>query len=376
MKTALEHLAALISIPSVSSQSNRGVIDYAASVLKPKGWSLREFTYPDARGVEKVNCIAAPPGQSPDASAVDLVFVCHTDTVPFAADWSAALEPTLKDGFLRGCGSCDVKSVLACLLALFEQTACWSQQLRLVLTAEEEIGCLGAKRLLANGMPHARRMVVGEPTSLQVARAGKGYCLAEVTVQGREAHSALPEQGASAIAAAAEFVSQVYALAKDLEQQQHSFFAPCYTTMNIGTIAGGTARNVVAGQCVFPVEWRPIPGQSPLRVPQSLAAIAARVQEQYAGVHVDVKVVREQGGFETAADTFLVRQMEALTQRPAVSISFGSEASIFAAIAEQVVVFGPGDMATAHSDRECVPCDELEAAVACYRALLGAEMRS
>ena len=370
MKTALAHLAALISIPSISSQSNRGVIDYAASVLRPQGWSLREFIYLDAHGVEKVNCIAAPPGQSPDAPAADLVFVCHTDTVPFAANWSAALEPRVENGSLHGCGSCDVKSVLACLLALSEQTGHCRQQLRLVLTAEEEIGCLGAKRLLANGMPHARQMVVGEPTSLKVARAGKGYCLAEVAVQGREAHSALPEQGASAIAAAAEFVAKAYTFAKDLQQQQHSFFAPCYTTMNIGTIAGGTARNVVAGRCVFPVEWRPIPGQSSLLVPQSLAAIATRVEEQYAGVHVEVKVVREQGGFETATDTFLVRQMETLTQRPAVSISFGSEASIFAAIAEQVVVFGPGDMGTAHSDRECVPCEELEAAIACYRALV------
>lgn len=372
MKTALEHLRALISIPSVSSQSNRGVIDYAAATLASLGWTWREFPYRDVSGVEKVNFIAAPGGQSLEADCVDMAFVCHTDTVPHAAHWGAALEPALRDGSLHGCGSCDVKSVLACLLALFEQVGEIKPQLRLVLTAEEEIGCLGAKRLLEQGMPQVRQMIVGEPTSLRVARAGKGYCLAEMVVCGREAHSALPEHGVSAIAAAAAVVTQVYALAAHIEHDQHSFFSPPYTTMNIGTITGGTARNVVAGRCAFPVEWRPIPGQSVALVPQALVAIAAQVEQQYAGVSIEVNIVREQVGFETSAEASLVRQIEAYTGQAATSIAFGSEASILAALADEVVVFGPGDMATAHSDRECVPCLELDAAIECYRRLVEA----
>jgi acetylornithine deacetylase len=80
--------------------------------------------------------------------------------------------------------------------------------------------------------------------------------------------------------------------------------------------------------------------------------------------------LRQQAGFETSADAALVRSIETLTGRPAISIPFGSEASIFAPIAEEVVVFGPGDMRTAHSSRECVPVAELDEAVACLSSLM------
>lgn len=370
MKPAVEHLAALIRIPSPSARSNRGVIEYAAKVLHGAGWSTREFAYQDAQGVEKVNLMAAAPGQPLDAAEADLAFVCHTDTVPYAAEWEHAVDPVTVDGMLHGCGSCDVKSVLACLLAVIEEKISISQQVRLVLTAEEEIGCIGASRLLAAGMPHVRRMLVGEPTSLHPARAGKGYCLAEVTVHGREAHSAHPGQGASAIFRAARFLSAVEAFAEDLKQQRHPLFSPGFTSMNIGTIQGGTARNIVAGSCRFPVEWRPVPGQAANLVPDALAEIVRQMQQAEPDFQAEIKVVREQAGFETPAETSLVRELEVMTDRAAVSIPFGSEASIFAPAADEVVVFGPGDMRTAHSNRERVPLDELEMATEIYRRLM------
>ena len=132
-----------------------------------------------------------------------------------------------------------------------------------VLTAEEEIGCIGASRLVADNALRPRRMIIGEPTSLRPARAGKGYCLAEVTVWGKEAHSAHPQQGVSAIYHAARLITAIEELAGPLATETHSFFEPAFTTVNIGTIEGGTAKNVVPGLCRFQLEWRPIPGQSP-----------------------------------------------------------------------------------------------------------------
>ncbi|HTW48492.1 MAG TPA: hypothetical protein VMD92_11105, partial [Acidobacteriaceae bacterium] len=73
---------------------------------------------------------------------------------------------------------------------------------------------------------------------------------------------------------------------------------------------------------------------------------------------------------ETPAESQLVRRMESLAARPAVSIPFGSEASIFAPLAEEIVVLGPGDMRTAHSSRECVPLAELDEATALLRILM------
>jgi acetylornithine deacetylase len=270
---------------------------------------------------------------------------------------------------VHGCGACDVKGILACLLSAAEQSqGTCADGLRIVLTADEEVGCLGARQMVEAGELRARRMVIGEPTSLHVARAGKGYCLARVTVTGREAHSALPEMGASAICAAARVIVALEEFGERLKQQTNPFFEPPYTTLNIGTIEGGTAKNIVPGRCEFLVEWRPVPGQrGVLETILSLAALAGS-----SGARCEVEVLRQQAGFETAADASLVRAIEAATGRGATSIPFGSEASVFRATAEEVVVFGPGDMRTAHSERECVPVAELEAAVAVMRSLMAA----
>lgn len=372
MKSAAEFLGELIRIPSNSAVSNRPLVEYAKSVLRNASWSARELAYRDPAGVEKVNLIAAPPGQDVEAHDVDLAFVCHTDTVPFAADWKRALDPFVEDEKVHGCGACDVKGFLACLLATIVESdpSEFASCLRLVLTADEEIGCIGAKRVLAEDVLRPRRMVIGEPTSLHPARAGKGYCLAEITVHGKEAHSAHPEQGISAIYGAARLITAIETLAAQPAREQNPFFAPAFTTLNVGMIQGGTAKNVVPGECRFLLEWRPIPGQSADAVLQSVAGVVTRMKDVDSSLEATITPLRQQSGFETDAKALLVRTIEALAGKSAISIPFGSEASIFAPGVPEIVVWGPGDMRTAHSSRECVPIAELDAAVACLRSLM------
>jgi acetylornithine deacetylase len=372
MKAAAEFLADLIRIPSPSSVSNRPVVEYAADVLHALGWSTRGAPYRDPRGTEKVNFVAAPPSQNLSDHAADLVLMCHTDTVPYAADWGDALNPIVRDGHLHGCGSCDVKAFLACALAAASalSPAHFTDGLRIVLTADEEIGCIGASHLIADGVLHPRRMIIGEPTSLHPARAGKGYCLAEVTVHGKEAHSAHPAQGNSAIYHAARLITAIEDFSAQLAREQNPFFHPGYTTLNIGTIEGGTAKNIVPGLCTFQLEWRPIPGQAADAVLHSVTELVTNLQEGHPNFRAEIQPVRRQPGFETAANAPLVQTVESLSRRHAVSIPFGSEASLFAPLAEEVIVFGPGDMRTAHSSRECVPLAELDEATALLRALM------
>jgi acetylornithine deacetylase len=372
MKTVAEHLSNLIRIPSPSSVSNRSIIDYALQVLKEAKWQGRELVYRDPSGIEKINLISAPPNQDLDHADIDLAFMCHTDTVPYT-DWPMALEPLISDdGMLHGCGACDVKGFLACLLtAITENRASnWIDGLRLILTADEEIGCVGAAHLIASGLVKPKRVVIGEPTSLRPARAGKGYCLAEVTVFGEEAHSAHPQKGKSAIYRAARLITAIEEYGQALAEEQNPLFSPSWTTLNIGTIQGGTAKNIVPGQCRFQLEWRPIPGQSTEAIPVAVSKIIDTLQCADPTFGCDLKVIRQQTGFESAVDSQLVRSVEALTKRTATSIPFGSEASLLASVAEEVIVFGPGDMQTAHSSRECVPLSELDEAVSCFRTLM------
>jgi acetylornithine deacetylase len=371
LTTVVDHLTNLIRTPSVSALSNRPVIEYASSILTSLGWSLREFVYADDSGTEKVNLIAAPPGQTVTDRTVDLAFLCHTDTVPYSKEWSQALRPELRGQMLHGCGACDVKGFLACLLTAAElRDANSLLSMRIVLTADEEIGCVGSKRLIAADLLRPRRLVVGEPTCLRVARAGKGYCLAHVTMFGREAHSALPTQGLSAIYPAAHLVSALEQLAAQLTTETHPLFDPPFTTLNVGTIQGGTAKNIIPGRAEFLVEWRPIPGASPDRIPSFIRDTLQHLESQYRGLETSLTVLRQETGFETTADSSLVRRIEHETNRQATSIAFGSEASAWSAVAEEVVVIGPGDMRSAHSNRECVSLADLTEAIQVIRSLI------
>ena len=370
MRAVVEHLSNLIRIPSVSSLSNRPIIDYAIRVLHRARWQSREIIYRDSAGIEKVNLVAAPAGQSLDG-AIELALVCHTDTVPYSEKWPDALVPLVADGLLHGCGACDVKGFLACLLTAIievDSSRC-IDGLQIILTADEEIGCVGATQLAKSGL-NPKRVVVGEPTSIHPARAGKGYCLGEITVFGNEAHSAHPQEGRSAIYRAARFITAIEEYGLLLAEQQHPFFSPGFTTLNIGTIQGGTAKNIVPGDCRFLFEWRPIPGQATDTVPRGVSRIADNLRHADPDFEYKFQVIRQQDGFESGASCGLVRSIEASTGRAATSIPFGSEASILASMAEEVVVFGPGDMQTAHSSRECVPLSELDEAVTCLQSLM------
>ena len=372
MKAVLEHLSNLIRIPSPSFLSNRPIIDYAVAALAKVQWHCREMTYRDAAGIEKVNLIAAPPHQDLNDITAELALMCHTDTVPYSSDWPQALEPFVADGLLHGCGACDVKGFLACLLTSIAESDSSSlvDGLRLILTADEEIGCVGAAHLVASGLIKPRRVIIGEPTSLHPARAGKGYCLAEVTVFGEEAHSAHPQKGRSAIYRAARFVTAIEEYSSLLAEEQHSFFSPSFTTLNIGTIQGGTAKNIIPGHCKFQLEWRPIPGQPEDTVPAAVLRIADTLRNADSGFRCNFQILRQQRGFASAACSKLVQSIEAITGRAATSISFGSEASLMALVAEEAIVFGPEDMQTAHGSREGVPLDELDEAVKCLQSLM------
>ncbi|HVF27306.1 MAG TPA: M20/M25/M40 family metallo-hydrolase, partial [Pyrinomonadaceae bacterium] len=169
-------LVELVRIDSRSSLPNREVIEYAAARLEASGFNVRLFPYADERGVEKVNMVAVTPRDASAGDAIELVLVGHTDTVPFDPAWTEALTLTARDGKLYGRGACDTKGFIAAALTAIEETDLTrlTRPLALALTADEEVGCLGAKRLADAQAFAARYSIVGEPTSLQPIRAGKG----------------------------------------------------------------------------------------------------------------------------------------------------------------------------------------------------------
>jgi acetylornithine deacetylase len=354
-------LRELVAVPSISRISNRPLIECARRYLELARWQVDEYPYHDASGVEKVNLIARPHGGTRRDNAIDLAWFCHTDTVPFADSWHQATVLREEAGMLYGSGACDVKGSLACVLAAVSRISEGEvlPGLALVLTADEEVGCVGAQHLLAASKLRIRRAIISEPTSLAPGVAGKGYGLAQVSIRAREAHSAFPEQGISAIRIAARMVDRIYDELPGASSARSPLFTPAQTTLNVGRIEGGTAKNIVAGECRFTVEWRPVPEEDPAHIGRELLRLAQDCEREWNGCHIDVTVMRAEPGF-AAGGGDLARSLERLLNTPRTGISFSSEASRVAAIADEVVVLGPGDMRTAHSERECVAGEELE----------------
>ncbi|MBV9734214.1 MAG: M20 family metallopeptidase [Verrucomicrobia bacterium] len=381
-----EILLDLIAIPSVSSASNRAVIDYARQWLTPNQWAIRTFPYADPNGIEKINLLAVPrrlfqpdpPDEafaSPigssvttrslehDVPSVELALVCHTDTVPYPDNWPEAVHPKVINGRVYGRGACDVKGFLACILAAVGRPGISEQSLAVVLTADEEIGCVGAKRLLGEKRLNARNAVVGEPTQLQPVVAGKGYALGEVVVRGKAVHSAFPQAGRSAILDAATLIDSIRKIGLRAATERHEWFDPPFTTLNIGTISGGTAKNIVPAECRFLVEWRPVPGQNERWIADLIREELARAQEEDPGLQATFEPIRIDPGFETDRQSKLVGELERLSRNAAVAVAFGTEAPYLKKLGAETVVFGPGDMKTAHSAEENVPVEELERCV-------------
>lgn len=360
--TVQETLAQLVAIDSVSSHSNAAIADYLSQRCEAMKFSVRRFSYVDELGMEKINLIALAGSEFEEQTEVALALVGHTDTVPFDPAWADATTLKEREGKLFGRGACDTKGFIAAALSAMERYSLdhLRRPLALIFTCDEEIGLRGAKYLAQLKPLRVKYCIVGEPTSLRPIRAGKGYSLADVIVRGHEAHSAYPALGTSAIFRAARLITRIESIAKEITSERHPDFDPPFTTLNVGLVKGGTAKNVIAGECRLTLEWRPIPGQDPAHVLRLLEAAVAEETRLDPEFECEIDASRSDSGFETVSGSSLVSFLENATGYAAETVSFGTEAAQMMLLGSEAVVLGPGDIRVAHRTGEFVPKNELE----------------
>jgi acetylornithine deacetylase len=163
---------------------------------------------------------------------------------------------------------------------------------------------------------------------------------------------------------AARLITQIETIAGQLKSDEHPAFDPPFTTLNVGLIRGGTAKNVIAGECKFTLEWRPIPGQGPEKFLQLLSAAVEEEKKSDPGLVFEVDAARTDEGYETSPDSRLVNLLEQLSGQKSGTVAFGTEAAQMTALGAEAVVIGPGDIRVAHRTGEFVPVAELERCVA------------
>ncbi|SCK29477.1 acetylornithine deacetylase [Vogesella sp. LIG4] len=302
----------------------------------------------------------------------------HTDVVPVTGqNWSSdPFQLDVRDGRAYGRGSADMKGFIASVLAAVPAFAAAKLHtpLHIALTYDEEIGCIGVRRLLdvLGGLPVLPKMgIVGEPTLMRVVAAHKGKVAYKVKLRGKEGHSSNPKGGVNTVEYAAELITFIRELAREREALgpfDHLYEVP-YTTLHVGKMHGGTALNIIPADSEFEFEIRHLPEDDPQPL---LAAIFNYARGQLlpamrAGdAAADIEFIERSSypGLLTAPDAEVVRFVQALLgdDRAPAKIAFGTEAGLFSQqVGIPAVVVGPGSIDQAHKPDEWLALDQLAA---------------
>lgn len=366
----LDIMTKLVSFPTVSRDTNIPLIDWVAEYLDGHAIDSHRCYHP----TEPKHGLFAHVG--PEVAGA-VVLSGHTDVVPVdGQSWDTdPFDVVEQDGKYFGRGTCDMKG--------FDALAIWAvveahrqglaRPLQLALSYDEEIGCTGAAPLIdamSEKVPKGAVVIVGEPSTMQTVTGHKGGVGFDTHVQGFEVHSSLIDRGASAILYGAKLVDWANdvntANAAAQPTETAALFDPPYTTAHVGMISGGTAHNITAKDCHFPMDFRFVPDEDKAewkakylaRVAQVEAAMQAVAPSTAVSVTTRIDVPPLRPEIDGAAEN-LVRSMTG--DNGTHVVSYGTEAGHFQHAGYSAVVCGPGDIAQAHQPNEFISKAQFQA---------------
>ena len=377
LEQVAEILSSLIAFDTESSKSNLAFIAWVENYLADLG--IASLRVPNATGDKAA--LFATIGPQVDGG---IVLSGHSDVVPVEGQvWTGhPFVMRRENGRIYGRGACDMKGFVAIVLAMAAE---WKElplqaPLHILISYDEETTCLGPVDTIARfgaDLPRPRAVIVGEPTMMQVVDAHKAVATYRTTVFGREAHSSKPALGANAVQGACELVARLYEIGAEIAEAHgpNARFDPPISTVHVGTIAGGTARNILARECSFHWEFRALPG-----VP--LDAACARLDAYARDVllprlratapeadvvtlnEIEVPGLAPEPG--SAAETLALRLTKSNHTQ---AVAFATEGGRFQAGGVATVVCGPGSIDQAHQPDEYIAEAQIEAGVAFMRDL-------
>ena len=360
-------LSDLVGFPTVSADSNLDMIHYLANRLDDAG--ARVDIFHDTSG-GKANLFATLGPDGDDG----MVLSGHSDVVPVTdQDWSSdPFTMVERDGKLFGRGTCDMKGFIAATIAMAPQ---FSRQIRdkplhFAFTYDEETGCIGAGQLVQSLQDRGIKpslAIVGEPTEMRIIEGHKGCYEYTTRFQGLAGHGSAPDLGVNAVEYAVRYVTRLLELREQLKPMApaNSRFDPPWTTINIGTLHGGSVHNVIAAKAQVDWEMRPVqPGDAEF-VKDAVRKYCANVllpamQRVHPNATIETEVIGEVAGLMPTDQNEAVKIIAALTGANAADVvPFGTEAGIFQSLGMDVVVCGPGAIAQAHKADEFLEVDQL-----------------
>ncbi|WP_336065026.1 acetylornithine deacetylase [Nitratireductor rhodophyticola] len=361
-------LADLVGFPTISAQSNLEMIAYASELLSVLGARL-SMTLDESGHKANLFATLGPEGDG------GIVLSGHSDVVPVEGqDWASdpfALREA--DGRLYGRGTCDMKGFIACTLAMAQHFAKLDlkRPLHFAFTYDEEVGCFGARALVEELERTELRpsvAIIGEPTMMRIIEGHKGCFEYTTEFRGLAGHASSPERGVNAVEYAVRYITRLMALAEELKTRapKGNRFDPPWTTLQVGTISGGAARNVIADHCSVEWEMRPVRNEDADFVKDRIrtfveAELKPAMQAVFAGADIVTHVIGEVDGLEPVTESEarqIVSELTGLTE--AEVVAFGTEAGLFQKAGISSVICGPGSIEQAHKADEFVSLEQLD----------------
>ncbi len=378
----LDMLARLVAFDTVSHKSNLDLIAFVEDYLS--GWGVASVRFPNAAG-DKAALFATIGPQ--DRGGV--LLSGHTDVVPVEGQaWSRdPFTLHVADGKAYGRGAVDMKGFVALALALVPDflAAGLKTPIHLFFSYDEEVTCLGVVDGIARmglDLPKPRAVIVGEPTSLELADAHKGIRTFFTTVTGFPAHSSKPHLGASAVHAGTRLAAELVRIADEREGEldPSGRFDPPYDTVHVGKFHGGIARNILADRCDLSWEVRTLPGSDPDDVPARFAALSAdvlaRMRKTAPSAKIETVMSSDVPGLApdpgSEAETLVMRLAG---RNRTIAVAYATEAGHFQRAGLPTIVCGPGSIDQAHQPDEYITLEQFSAGEAFMRRLM-AECRT
>jgi acetylornithine deacetylase len=304
-----------------------------------------------------------------------LLFDAHQDTVPVEGMTIEPFTPVVDAGRLYGRGACDIKGGLAAMLVAFarlvRERPAGAASVVMACTVDEEFTHTGSSMLAAT--PHGADLaIVAEPTQLQIVNCHKGAVRWKVRTHGVACHSSTPHLGVNAIYRMADVVRALAAHAAELAADApHPVLGT--PSLSVGRIEGGQSVNVVPHLCEVEIDRRVIPGESPgnciNRAAESLRArLGGFDGVEFLPPWVKMPALSPES---TANGPWLEAVGRAVARvtgtAPAVmGVPYGTDAGPLGESGLPCLVFGPGDIAQAHTKDEWVDLDQVRQAADVY----------
>ena len=344
-------LKKLIGCDTTCTQSNVALVDYIEKTLKENGFITKTFLHPD--GKNKSLLAAFGVGQMKDIQD-GLLLSGHIDTVGFDPQtWQTnPLTLTEKNARLYGRGTVDMKYFTACFLSLLPLKV--QKPLFFCLSCDEETGAQGIRQICAfmkENNIRPKTALVGEPTDFKLCTANKGYMALRTVFTGKSGHSSVPQNGINAISMAGHFICKIDSLnAREMAKG---------LTLNIGKIAGGTARNCIPEQVVLEWEIRFPKKKDFDRIFKKILSFQKEIQESYPDSQIETTNNFDLPSFEYHSQSTVRKTAEKILKTPEIQLAYATEAGFLQGLGADVLVCGAGESDKLHATDESLKKDDL-----------------